>query len=548
MGGGRQRITATALDKMTSTPAERESASAKQPRDWWDNHRLVLGAILLCALPLLWPNIPPLVDLPGHLGRYHVQIAIDDVPVLREFYNFNWALIGNLGVDLLVGPLAAVIGLEAAVKFITILIPVLTAGGFLWVAREVHGRIPPTAFFALPLVYCYPFNFGFVNFALSMGLAFLAFAFWLRLARLGHLKLRAALFVPISILVWVCHAFGWGTLGVMAFSAELVRQVDLKRGFFKGGFKTGLHVLALTPPVLLMLLWRSGEHVGGFTGVWFRWKLKLDWVLMILRDRWQWWDEGSLAVIGLVLLLPLFLFRRLEYSRNLAASAIFLAIVFVCLPRIVFGSNYADMRLAPFVLATFVIAIRYRPAWTGRAGGALAVIGLLFFTARIGGNTASFWMYDQAYDRELAAVAHIPEQARVVSFVGVHCRKQWAQTRLEHLPALALVRRNAFSNDQWSMSGAQLLTARYPAPNAWFSRDPSQQVLGRRCRNENWVTLDQSLAAFPRDRFDYVWLISPPPFDPAFAQGLQEVWRSGTSVLYRVADRRPLALAPKVSK
>ncbi|HEY7809470.1 MAG TPA: hypothetical protein VIA98_03710 [Allosphingosinicella sp.] len=528
---------------MTSTSAERESASARRPRDWWDHPAFVLGAVLACALPLLWPNIPPLVDLPGHMGRYHVQMRMDEVPVLREFYDFQWALIGNLGVDLLVVPLSALIGLEPAVKLITILIPLFTASGFLWVAREVHGRIPPTAYFALPIVYCYPLNFGFVNFAFSMGLAFLAFALWLRLARLGHLKLRAGLFVPISILVWICHAFGWGTLGVMAFSAELVRQVDLKRGFFKGAFKTGLHCLALVPPVLLMLLWRSGEHVGGETGSWFRWKLKLDWVLMILRDRWYWWDEASLALLGLLLLMPLLLWRRLEYSRNLAASAIFLAIVFVCLPRIVFGSNYADMRLAPFVLAVAVLAIRYRPAWTGRAGGAFAVIGLSFFAARIAGNTLSFWQYDRAYDHELAAVAHIPREARLVSFVGVPCRRQWSMSRLEHLPALALVRRDAFSNDQWSMSGAQLLTARYPSPDHWFSRDPSQQVLARHCRGERWLTLDESLAMFPRDKFDHVWLINPPPYDPALTSGLQEVWRSGRSVLYRVADRRPLAPA-----
>ena len=40
--------------------------------------------------------------------------------------------------------------------------------------------------------------------------------------------------------------------------------------------------------------------------------------------------------------------------------------------------------------------------------------------------------------------------------------------------------------------------------------------------------------------FDYVWLISPPPADPALLRGLQPVWRSGASVLYRVADPAPL--------
>jgi hypothetical protein len=186
-----------------------------------------------------------------------------------------------------------------------------------------------------------------------------------------------------------------------------------------------------------------------------------------------------------------------------------------------------------------VIAIRYRPSWAGRAGTFFAAAGLLFAGARLAGNTVSFAIYDRAYDRELAAVDHIPQGARVISFVGVKCNKDWAMTRLEHLPAIALVRRDAFSNDQWSMSGAQLLTSRYP-DDGWFSRDPSQQVLARHCRGERWLTLDQSLAIFPRDKFDYVWLIQPPPHDPALARGMQPVWQRGTSVLYRIADPRPL--------
>ena len=52
----------------------------------------------------------------------------------------------------------------------------------------------------------------------------------------------------------------------------------------------------------------------------------------------------------------------------------------------------------------------------------------------------------------------------------------------------------------------------------------------------------QSLALFPRDKFTHVWLISPPARpDPALLRGLQPVWQSGTSVLYRVADPTPIA-------
>ncbi|MEJ8630908.1 hypothetical protein P0F65_15620 [Sphingomonas sp. I4] len=184
---------------------------------------------LLAALPLIWPTVPPLVDLPGHMGRYRVQLEYANQPWLATWYRFEWQMIGNLGIDLLIEPLAPIFGLELAVKLIVMAIPVLTVTGLLWIAREVQGRIPATALFALPLAYSYPFQFGFVNFALAMALALNLFALWLRMGRLGAVKLRAVLFVPLSCVLWVAHTFGWGVLGVLAFSAELIRQHDIRR-------------------------------------------------------------------------------------------------------------------------------------------------------------------------------------------------------------------------------------------------------------------------------------------------------------------------------
>jgi hypothetical protein len=146
------------------------------------------------------------------------------------------------------------------------------------------------------------------------------------------------------------------------------------------------------------------------------------------------------------------------------------------------------------------------------------------------------WLYDQRYDQELAALDHVPHGARMVSFVGRRCTEPWAMSRLLHLPALAIARRHAFSNDQWTLAGAQLLHVRY-RPGVPFVHDPSEIVTRFSCRGEIWRTTDQSLAEFPRDAFDYVWLITPPPYDPRMAQGLTPIWRSGTSVLYRVDGR-----------
>ena len=515
------------------------NASDETSLHWWETRAFALALVLASAVPLLWPDIAPLVDLPGHMGRYRVQLDIENSAALQLYYHFEWALIGNLGVDLLVEALAPILGLEAAVKLIVISIPPLTVGGLLWVAWEVHGRIPPTAAFALPFAYNFPFFFGFANFALAMGLALLAFALWLRLGRLERVWLRAALFVPISALLWLVHAFGWGTLGVLAFSAELVRQFDRGQGLVSSGLRSALHSLALTPPIGLVLLWRS--EASGRTVDFFNWQRKWDWLTMVLRDRWELFDLASLALACLLLAWVIFS-RKLTYSRNLLASALFLSLVFVLLPRIVFGSAYADMRLAPFLFAIALVAIRLKPEAGEAFARGLAIAALAFFLVRTGGTTVSLWLYDQSFDRELAALRHVPHGARMVSFIGRDCREPWAMSRLLHLPAIAIVRRHAFSNDQWTMAGAQLLQVRYWA--GWpFMRDATQIVTLRVCRGEAWRTIDMALATFPRQAFDYVWLITPPPYDPALAAGLRPIWRSGDSVLYRVVDRAPPAAA-----
>lgn len=511
------------------TIAHGPAEAARHPFQWWEYRWAVAALVLLSSLPLLWPDVPPLVDLPGHLGRYRVQLDLASSPELQQFYTFEWAIIGNLGVDLIVHALAPLLGLELTVKLVVVTIPMLTAAGLLWVAREVHGRVPPTALFALPFAYNFPFLFGFANFALSMGLALLAFALWLRLGRQERWVLRSILFVPISAVLWITHAFGWGTLGVMAFSAELVRQVDKGRNIFVGGWRAGLHCLALAPPFALMLLWRS--NAGGQTFDWFNWEAKLAWLQMVLRDRWQWFDMLALLIV-IALLVVVLVSRKLTFSRNLAASALFLLIVYLLLPRVVFGSAYADMRLAPYIFAVALVAIRV-PEGHLRLSRMLALAGLAFFLVRTAATTASLAMYDARYDRELAALDHVPAGARLVSFVGRPCVEPWGMSRLHHLPGLAIVRRSAFSNDQWTLPGAQLLQARFPAGGG-FVQDPTQIVTGTPCGGEYWLTLDQSLRRLPRSGFDYVWLIDPPEHDPALTAGLTPVWRDGSSVLYRV--------------
>src|SRR4051794_2619869 len=125
---------------MTTSHAPATSIAPAGPRPWWETRWFVAAMIIAAFIPMIYPPVPPLVDLIGHMGRYRVQLDLWHSPELQRYYAFNWHLTGNLGVDFLISPLSKVFGLELAFKLIAMVIPPMTVAGFLWVAREVHHR------------------------------------------------------------------------------------------------------------------------------------------------------------------------------------------------------------------------------------------------------------------------------------------------------------------------------------------------------------------------------------------------------------------------
>jgi hypothetical protein len=288
--------------------------------------------------------------------------------------------------------------------------------------------------------------------------------------------------------------------------------------------------MAMALPALLILSWRSDMR-GAASAAWFHWKLKFEALISVLRDRWPDFDQLSLAVVVVIIIFAL-VSRRLTLSRNLAFSALVLLAGFVILPWMIFSSAYADMRLIPFVFAVAVLAIRYRGETDLPTAKWLAVLGLGFFLIRLAGNTISLAIAADDHRAKLAALDHVPMGARVASFAGRPCGKDWAMARNAHLGGMVIVRRHGFSNDQWITPGLNLLQLRYRGAGM-FSRDPSQIVHRDGCPIRRWW-IGNALRRLPREHFDYVWLIDPPPFDPELVAGMSRVWTGPGSVLYRI--------------
>src|SRR5438270_854783 len=71
-----------------------------QARPWWISRTCIALLVFAATVPLLYPPVPPLVDLLGHMGRFRVELDAGHSPWLQQYYTYHWAPIGNLGVDI----------------------------------------------------------------------------------------------------------------------------------------------------------------------------------------------------------------------------------------------------------------------------------------------------------------------------------------------------------------------------------------------------------------------------------------------------------------
>jgi hypothetical protein len=166
---------------------------------------------LISVLPFIVAPLPMMPDYLSHMARYHVMNHGTESAYLPRYYQFQWALIGNLGIDLLMVPLGAIWPTETAARIAVASIPMLTIAGIYAVSRATWGRAEAPALLALSFVYSFTFLCGFVNFHFSVALALLGFAVWIRFSQQRALQ-RWLVFAPLASVVWVAHIAGWAVL------------------------------------------------------------------------------------------------------------------------------------------------------------------------------------------------------------------------------------------------------------------------------------------------------------------------------------------------
>ena len=109
--------------------------------------------------------------------------------------------------------------------------------------------------------------------------------------------------------------------------------------------------------------------------------------------------------------------------------------------------------------------------------------------------------------------------------------------RLDHLQQLGLIRRESLVNGLFQQTGLNQVEARIRKLEGF---DPN---LGATVHDESCPvtysreTLQSAIAHFPRDQFDFVWLIAPNALPAIDTSGLRLIGADGNDRLYQIESR-----------
>ncbi len=221
--------------------------------------------IAVALVPMLVTPVLPFIDFYNHIARFEVLTTLDGNPLFAANYAAAWAILPNIGLDLIAVAALKVVPLAVLAQVLAALITVLIFAGIIALNRAATGQTAwPAVLLAVPLLYSWILNWGFANFLLGLGLALLGGAWWLAARR--RTALRVAVAALIALAVFFSHALAFGLYGILIAALELGhwrqqperRLADLIKGL-------ALCAVQAVVPAILFVQSRTAGAPGGIS-------------------------------------------------------------------------------------------------------------------------------------------------------------------------------------------------------------------------------------------------------------------------------------------
>lgn len=461
--------------------------------------RAALFAITLLAfIPMLYPPIPPLADLPGHMGRFAVAQLIGSDPFISRFYQYHWRPIGNLGVDIPVFFISRFTNIELATKLVVSCIPPLTALGILLTYRAVHGCLSTFSVLAVFPIYSMPFHAGFVNFALGTACGWLGVWIYLKLDLLSWP--RNLILVAIGALLWCVHALSYGLFVAITFGLELGRAPRLEPTSLLRSTARIAPLLLL--PVIMQIFWMAQFGATESTAGWFEWRDKVSAIMRALEYQDRTLGVAALAAIAAYTFL-ISSASGLRIHLGMATASLLLATIFLIFPHVLMQSWAADQRIAPTLITCCLLAVAPIRKVKFAFGGAV-----LLFSAWIGVWTLTYARLSDELTTFLALTDAVPYHAKI-AYLYVDVCDPYAEKYDPRTKAVSLLigRKHVFTS-QWNLRGVNLMHVNYPEAGP-FQDLTYERVRAARCGDSTEPSVEEALERLPRTVFSYLIVDGP---------------------------------------
>ena len=407
------------------------------------------AACALLIAPLLVVEAPPLLDYLNHLARIAILADGGADPVLASMYAPHWAVIPNLGLDILLTPLMRVMPPLTAGRIAAAVVLLLPFIGTIAYSRAIYRRSSYWPLGATLVSYNATFLLGFMNFLAGIGFAMLLASAWINW-RDRHPAPTVLLCSVGTVGLFFCHLMGLLLALVLIAAFEL--DSSIRRPSAVKWRALSAAPLVIGPGVLYMLAPLAKLSTGA------QYLPFGDKTLQLLAPFISYnpfIDLMSSAVVGLCI-IGLLVTGYLRIRRSAAIAVIVLFALYLGLPFIAKGIYFVDTRIT-IMLGYLLFGAVIPVAVPFRTTNLISVALIGAFILRMG-TVLSVWSgYQQDLDGMRAAI-HLVQPGQRVYLVSVSPeeapaywqrvppnRMLWTGVRLDyHLAALVSLEHHAF--------------------------------------------------------------------------------------------------------